>query len=115
VSLDALRRELNLRPTGDQRRVATAAYDRARAHLRSGRSFVWNATNVSRTQREACIGLAASYGARVEIVAVEAAPDTLRIRNATRPAPVPPAVLDRLVGKWEAPDLTEAHTVTWIG
>jgi hypothetical protein len=26
---------------------------------------------------------------------------------------VPSAVLDRLIRRWEAPDLTEAHTLTW--
>jgi hypothetical protein len=29
--------------------------------------------------------------------------------------PVPPAVIDKLIGKWESPDLTEANAVTWIG
>jgi predicted kinase len=115
VSLDALRDELGIGPGGDQRPVAAAAYERARAHLRARRSFVWNATNVSRRQRDMCIGLAADYHCRVEIVAIEAAPDVLRRRNASRPAPVPPAVIDRLIDRWESPDLTEAHDVRWIG
>ncbi len=61
-------------PAGDQRAVAAAAHEEARGHLRAGRSFVWNATNVSRQQREACTGLAARYRARVEVVALEAPP-----------------------------------------
>lgn len=111
VSLDALRAELNIGPGGDQRPVAAAAYERARAHLRARRPFVWNATNVSRQQRDLCVGLAANYHARVEIVALEAPPDVIRARNGSRPAPVPDAVIDRLIGRWETADLTEAHAV----
>jgi predicted kinase len=114
VSLDALRAELGVGPAGDQRPVAAAAYERARQHLQAKQSFVWNATNVSRQQRDLCVALAAGYHARVEIVALEAPPGVIRTRNRARPAPVPEAVLDRLIGRWETPDLTEAHTVRWI-
>jgi tRNA uridine 5-carbamoylmethylation protein Kti12 len=38
----------------------------------------------------------------------------IQARNATRPEPVPAAVIERLANKWEAPDPTEAHTVHWI-
>jgi predicted kinase len=114
VSLDALRAELGVSPRDDQRGVATAAYERAREHLRAGRSFVWNATNISRTQREPCLALAANYRARVEIVAVEADEHTVRARNRARAQPVPDEVIDRLIRRWEAPDLTEAHAVHTI-
>lgn len=111
VSLDALRAELGIGPTGDQRAVAAAAYELARGHLRAGRSFAWNATNVSRQHREICVGLAAAYRGRIELVALEAPAAVLRARNAARPAPVPAAVIDRLIGRWETPDLTESHTL----
>jgi predicted kinase len=112
VSLDRIRAELGVKPTADQRPVATAAFELARTHLRAGRSFVWNATNVSRQLREQCIGLIADYRGRVELIALEAPPAVLRQRNRSRPSPVPDAVIDRLVRRWETPDLTEAHTVT---
>jgi predicted kinase len=114
VSLDRLRAELGVKPGGDQRPVVTAAYRLAREHLRAGRSFVWNATNVSRQLREQCIGLVADYQGRVELVALEAPPRVLRERNRAREAPVPDAVIDRLVGRWETPDPTEAHNVSWL-
>jgi predicted kinase len=109
VSLDALRAELGVRPTADQRPVAAAAHARAREHLRAGRSFVWNATNVSRSLRDQCVDLAAAYRARVEIVSVEAPPRVLRARLDRRRAPVPAAAVERLVRRWECPDPTEAH------
>ena len=113
VSLDAVRAELGVGPAGDQRVVVDAAYRRAREHLRAGRSFVWNATNISRQLRERCIGLVADYHGRIDLVAVETAPQALRDRNRSRSEAVPRAVLDRLIHRWEAPDLTEAHTLTW--
>ncbi|HZM78424.1 MAG TPA: AAA family ATPase [Candidatus Limnocylindrales bacterium] len=111
VSLDALRAKLNISPSADQRPVAAAAYEVARDHLRQRRDFVWNATNISRQQRDMCVGLAAAYHARVEIVALEVSPDVLHSRNAGRAHRVPDDVLKRLKDRWEAPDLTEAHRV----
>ncbi|WP_067472225.1 AAA family ATPase [Actinomadura hibisca] len=114
VSLDRLRAEMGVDPGGDQRPVVAAAYERAREHLRARRPFVWNATNVSRMLREQCTGLIADYHGRIELVALEAPPQVLRARNRQRPAPVPDAVIDRLVGRWEQPDPTEAHRVEWV-
>ncbi|WP_026416529.1 AAA family ATPase [Actinomadura oligospora] len=114
VSLDALRAEMGVSPADDQRPVAAAAQERARVLLRAGESFVWNATNVSRQLRGQAIGLVADYRGRVEVAALEAAPGMLRARNRARSAPVPDAVIDRLVRRWETPDPTEAHRVDWI-
>jgi predicted kinase len=114
VSLDVLRGKLGIKPTADQRPVAAAAHQLAREHLRAGRPFVWNATNVSRRLREQCIGLVAGYRGRVELIGLEAPPQILRERNRARSQPVPDAVVDRLVDRWETPDPTEAHTVEWI-
>lgn len=54
------------------------------------------------------------YRGRVEIVALEAPPPVLRDRNRRRESPVPDAVVDRLVRRWETPDPTEAHRVDWL-
>jgi len=112
ISLDTLRAELGVKPTDDQAPVAAAARDQARALLRTGTSFIWNATNISRQQRERCIGLAAAYRARVEIVAVETSETSLLRRNRAREHSLPAAALERLIRRWETPDLTEAHIIT---
>jgi predicted kinase len=114
VSLDVLRSELGVKPTGDQGPVIAAAHARAREHLRAGQSFVWNATNLTRQLREKTIGLAAGYTARIEVIGLEAPMSVIKARNAARTEPVPPAVIDRLANKWEAPDPTEAHIVEWL-
>jgi tRNA uridine 5-carbamoylmethylation protein Kti12 len=33
-------------------------------------------------------------------------------QNRQRPAPVPQSVLERMLERWEVPDLTEAHQVS---
>jgi predicted kinase len=114
ISLDAIRARLRIAPSGDQRAVAAAAHEEAKQYLRTGRSFVWNATNVTRQQREVCTGLAASYRARVRLVSLEAPYGALLARNGSRLSPVPAAVIARLAAKWETPDITEAHTLVSI-
>jgi predicted kinase len=73
-----------------------------------------NATSISRRQREAWISLAADYGYRVEIVALETPPDRLYRQNRERTAAVPAAALDRMIRRWEAPSRIEAHALRWV-
>ena len=114
VSLDALRASLGVKPTAEQGPVLAAARSDARVLLRTKTPFLWNATNITRTQRAQIVSLAAGYGARVSIVAVEAPPGVISARNAARPSPVPVAAVERMISRWETPDLTEAHCVAWL-
>lgn len=113
ISLDALRAELRISPEGPQAAVIDAARERARRLLRLGEGFIWNGTNLSRDLRTRVIGLAADYGARLRIVYLETTEPELLRRNRARPSPVPETVIDRLLTRWEPPDLTEAQTVEW--
>lgn len=114
VSLDALREELAVNPTDKQGQVVNQARDQAREYLRQRRSFVWNATNLSRQLRGQCIRLFSDYNARIRIVYVEVSEEKLHRQNRQRPAPVPRIVMERLLDRWEVPDRTEAHQVDWI-
>lgn len=111
ISLDDLRDELEIRPSEHQGPVIEQARLRAREYLRQGRNFVWNATNLSAQMRSRSLELFYDYGARVRIVYLEAPAETIEARNAARPRPVPAAALERMLDKWEPPDLTEAHQV----
>jgi predicted kinase len=112
VSLDELREELDVAPTDEQGLVLNRARAQAREHLRAGRPFVWNATNLSRLVRGECIRLFAAYRARMRIAYVEVTERQLEQQNRQRPAPVPVKVLERLLQRWEVPDLTEAHSLS---
>jgi putative nucleotidyltransferase with HDIG domain len=113
VSLDDLRRELDVDPADAQGAVVQAAREAARTHLRAGRRLVWNATNLSRQLRGQCIRLFADYGARVRIVYLEVDPARLYRQNRERASPVPESVIERLLDRWEVPDATEAHEVDY--
>jgi putative nucleotidyltransferase with HDIG domain len=114
ISLDTVRAELDIDPSDDQGAVLNHAREQARAYLRQGRSFVWNATNVSRQLRGESLRLFAGYNARIRIVYLETSPDLLESRNRRRSAPVPEKVFARIMDRWEVPDCTEAHEVDWI-
>lgn len=114
VSLDVIRDELGVCATDNQGQVIQAAHERARVHLRAGRDFVWNATNVTRQNRSRVLGLLRHYGARIEIVYLEVSPDQLRRQNRDRSDAVPDAVIAHLSKKLEPPQFWEAHEVKLV-
>jgi predicted kinase len=114
VSLDDVRAELDVSPGDAQGEVLNRARDLARDHLRRRDRFVWNATNVNRQFRAACIGLCAGYQARIRIVYLDVPADRLFRQNRQRAAAVPTAVIERMLDRWEVPDRTEAHQVDWL-
>ena len=113
VSLDALREAGDVDPADDQSAIVHAARDAARAHLRAGRAFAWNATNLSERVRGQAIQLCRDYDARVHLVYCEAPPDVLAARNRARREPVPARAIARMLERWSVPAPDEAHTVTY--
>jgi predicted kinase len=114
VSVDDVRQELDVDPKDDQGTVVNRARDLAREHLRQGRSFVWNATNLSRQLRHGCIRLFGDYAARVRIIYLEVPEAVLFEQNRRRAAVVPQKVIAHLLDRWEVPDRTEAHEVQHV-
>ncbi|MEM6488254.1 MAG: AAA family ATPase [Pseudomonadota bacterium] len=114
VSLDAIRAEIGAAGTGDQGRVIQAAREAARVHLRAGRAFAWNATNVTRMMRAKICDLARDYGAALHIVYLEPLPGRLFAQNRGRGAAVPQAAVARLADKLEPPAAWEAHRLTLV-
>lgn len=112
VSLDSIRTELDVEPTDNQGGVIQAAREQCRDHLRAGRGFAFNATNLTRLTRGRWIELFADYGARIEIVYVEPPHRLLKAQNKRRPSPVPEGVIDRLIEKLEPPTIIECHQLT---
>ncbi|MBC7804803.1 MAG: AAA family ATPase [Akkermansiaceae bacterium] len=111
ISLDALRTEMRVSHTDNQHGVISAAREQARVYLRRGEPFVWNATTVSREQREPIIALATEYNFRVRIAYVEVPWHAQQRQNKSRPEQVPDAAILRMMHRWEIPDEAEAHTV----
>lgn len=113
ISLDNIRQELDEPSTGKQGAVVHEARERAREHLRAHRSFIWNATNLSRAIRTQLVDLFTNYHARVRIVYVEASADSLYAQNATRKVTVPAAAIQKMMLRWEIPSPIEADEVEW--
>ena len=114
VSLDALRKQLDIDPRDRQGPVVEAARQLARYHLRAGDSFVWNATNVSRDVRSRILDLCADYNAWIDVVHVETTPENLHRRNRARARPVPVDAIARMLERWTVTDRTEAHRVRLV-
>lgn len=113
VSLDAVRDELDIGAEQNQGRVIQAAREQCREHLRSGRNFAFNATNLTRLTRGRWIELFADYSARIQIVYIEPPLDIVLAQNRRRPEPVPDKVILRLVDKMEPPSITECHALSF--
>ena len=116
LSLDDLRRSHGISPTDKKGngQVIQLGKEQARVYLRAKTSFTFNATNITRDMRARWIGLFTEYKAHVRIVYIEVPYRTLLKQNANRPHPVPTAVLERLLGKLEMPDVREAHEVMYL-
>jgi predicted kinase len=114
ISLDELRQAMKISPTDNQAAVAERARAIAKDYMRAEKSFVWNATNLSRQLRSSLINLFSAYHARIRIVYLEAYWQELLRRNRSRAAKVPEAVMQRMRDRVEVPDITEAHQVEWV-
>ena len=114
ISLDELRQAMNISPKDDQGAVGERARAIAKEYMRAEKSFVWNATNLSRQLRSSLINLFSAYQARIRIVYLEVSWEELLRRNRSRAANVPEAVIGRMRDRLEVPDLTEAHQVDWV-
>jgi len=114
VSLDDIRREMNVKPTDKQGRVVQAAQEKARQYLRAKQPFVWNATSLTPMLRRKEIQLFEEYGARVRIVYLETPWAENMRRNSGRSAKVPESVIASMLGRLIPPERQEARHVEWL-
>lgn len=114
VSFDDARAELGLRHGQNEGAAAHRAVDKAKALLRSHAPFVWNATHLSRQMRGKTLDLCLAYGARVQLVHLEASKSELLARNRARDTTLSNAALLAMLGRWEVPLPTEAHGLSLL-
>ena len=115
ISLDDIRQERKTAATDKtgNGQAIQAAKEKAKEYLRSKKTFVWNATNITRQMRSQLIDLFLSYKAEVQIVYVEVPYARLHTQNKSREATIPASALEKLVRKMEVPALWEAHDVVY--
>ncbi len=116
ISLDDIRRKMNISPTDKEKQGLVVAHARelAKALLRENKSFVWNATNVTTQVRGKQLDLFEKYHAYTQIVFLETKLSVEIERNANRKYSVPDTVIFDLLAKTEPPAAYEAHSVEWI-
>lgn len=113
ISLDDIREEFGISPSGDQSEVIRIAKSRAKQLLRNKQSFVWNATSVTPDIRSRLISLFNNYHAYVKIVFLETEWNENLRRNMERPNSVPEYVIESMLTKLTLPERFEAHEVGW--
>ena len=113
ISLDEIRRKLQIRPTDNQGRVIAEAYDIAKEYMRKKQPFVWNATNITPKTRSWQISLFEDYGASVHTVFLETEWHEQLRRNAARKEMVPVFAVEKMLAKLELPECAECERVTW--
>ncbi len=109
VSLDEVRSDLEIEPTDDQGTVVQVARERCREHVRAGRPFSFNATNLTRQTRVRWIDLFNDYRAEIEIVYLEPPLRDILRQNQQRASDVPESVIRKLAAKVEPPNWLECH------
>ena len=116
VSLDDLRRKSGIRYNDSKGngQIIQQAKELAKAYLRKGTPFVWNATNITSQMRAQLIELFDSYKAKVTIIYIEIAYSTLLAQNNNREHPIPETAVEKMIDKLEVPKLWESYDVQYI-
>jgi len=111
ISLDDIRKEMKVKQKDKKGagRVIQAAKSKAKEYLRNGIDFVWNATNLTRNNREQLLNIFSPYNPYVEIIYIEKDYKTLIKQNKEREESelVPLDVIDNMIRKIELPELIE--------
>lgn len=114
VSLDEIRRDLDIDPTANQGEVVQAAREQCREFLRTGTSFAFNATNLLVQTRRRWIELFADYHARISLTYIEPPLDKVLQQNKERSHSIPESVIRKLARKCEPPTWVEAHDLVFV-
>ena len=114
VSLDDIRREMDVKPGENQGKVVQAAHERAREFLRKKQPFVWNATSLLPALRKTQVSLFEDYGASVKILFLETEWKENIERDKERKHAVSEKVISDMLNKFVPPEAFEARKVEWV-
>ncbi len=114
ISLDEIRKILKITPQKKQGEVINYAKEKALEYMRKKETFIWNATNLTKSIRSKLVNLFMRYNAKVKIIYIETSYENLLKRNETREAKVPYSVIERMINILEIPEIKEAHKVEYV-
>lgn len=118
VEMDAIRKRLKISPLDKdaQGEVIQAADEELRVSLRKKEDVLWNATNLTKQQREKVIDLALQYRAKIRIVYVDCPIEEVLQRNKEREEDkqIKTSIIERMYKKLEVPTIAECHELIVI-
>lgn len=115
ISLDDIREELTFR--GDQRdgaEIARIAKERLKLLLPKNEKIVFDATNIRRDLREKVLTIGHNYNALNRVVFLNDSLDNIIAKDKDREYSVGEKVIRDQNHKFQTPDKSEAHDVSWI-
>lgn len=113
VCLDNIREEFHISPSRGSKRAVQIGKERAKEYLRKKQTFVWNATNLNRDNRNKLYDLFTSYGAAVRVIYLETAYKELLLRNEIRDRRVPVNVINHMIDGLDMIEPFEAWQVDY--
>lgn len=115
ISFDEERENLNISSNENGSMAVHKAYDKMKDLLRKEQSFIFNATNLSKSIRQKPLDLFNKYGATVKIIHLEKDYETLLKDDLSRnDKSVGKKVIDQMLFKWQVPTILEAESVDLI-
>jgi putative nucleotidyltransferase with HDIG domain len=116
ISLDDIREELDIDPTDNQGRVIQLAKEKSKEYCRQKQSFVWNATNLSRTRRNTLITTWLPYHPKINIVFIfKNIAQVLRNNTAReKEFKIPNKKIMTMFEQVQFPTMVECHTLEII-
>jgi predicted kinase len=112
LSFDDAKEAMGLKQGDNVGKAVHFVIDQAKEYLRQGKSFVWNATHLSKQMRDKSLDLIHRYGAVSHIVYIEQPWPTLKKRNDERDTTLPSSKILEMTRKWEVPSYLEAHQIS---
>lgn len=114
VSFDDAKAELGLTERDNPGHAVHLVQDKMKEHLRAKQDFVFNATNLISALRMKSLGLFHNYNAYTRIMCIEAPYKEVLQRNNARESSIPNSKIEQMLLKWEIPQNTEAHEITYV-
>lgn len=114
VCLDDIREEFHISPAKSSKRAVQIGKERAKEYLRKKQTFVWNATNLNRDNRNKLYDLFTSYGAGVHVMYLETPYKELLSRNEIRDRKVPVNVINHMIDGLDMIEPFEAWKVDYV-
>lgn len=114
VSFDDAKAELGLTERDNPGHAVHLVQDKMKELLRNKQDFVFNATNLISALRMKSLGLFHNYNAYTNIICIEAPYKEVLQRNNARESSIPNSKIEQMLFKWELPQNTEAHEITYV-